>query len=345
MQAMTAPLARSAALRKTLLCSALAGALWLPALAGAAGHSIYGDLRYSLNSIEDEATAPTYDRDTLENNASRIGVKGAYDFGNGLSGIYHVELALNPDKGSGGSVGSAQDNTIDRRFAYAGVKGGFGTAVFGTASSPYKMAGVKLDPFYDTSAGTGFGGANFGLSGFTNGFFDNVLAYFTPNWGGFSANAVMVLDEASNDQNHHYNLGFAFEHAGVGVGLQWLAVNAATPASEIDAYRPWVKYANKTFSVGLSYEKVDKFTTDEKYTYLAGTFNATDKLKLAAAFGKVEDTGSTSTDGDGVTAGVFYKLFDKTELYALYSNVDRDSGQERKTLALGLSQKFDWGIK
>lgn len=110
-------------------------------------------------------------------------------------------------------------------------------------------------------------------------------------------------------------------------------------------YRPWVKYGNKTISVGLSYEKVDKATTDEKYLYLAGTYNATDKLKLAAALGKVDDTGSTSTDGDSVTVGVFYKLFEKTELYALYSKVDRDSGQDRDTLALGLSQKFDWGIK
>lgn len=344
MQTMTTPIARAAARRKTILCGTVALAL-LPALANAAEHSIYGDLRYSLNSVDDDATS--YDRETFENNASRLGVKGGYDFGNGLTGIYHVELALNPDKGTGGSAAgnTAQDNTIDRRFAFAGVKGGFGTAVFGTASSPYKMSGVKLDPFYDTSAGTGFTGANFGLSSYTNGFFDNVIAYFTPNWGGFSANAVAVLDETSNDQNHHYNLGFAFERGGFSAGLQWLDVNASIPANEVDAYRPWVGYRNKTFSVGLSYEKVDMATTDAKYLYLAGTFNATDKLKLAAAFGKVDDSGSASTDGDGVTAGVFYKLFDKTELYALYSNVDRDSGQERKTLAFGLSQKFDWGIK
>jgi predicted porin len=345
MHAMTAPVARSAALRKNILCGAVAGALLLPAYPSTAGHSIYGDLRYSLNSVDDDAT--TYDRSSFENNASRLGVKGEYDFGNGLSGIYHIELAINPDKGSGGSAtgNTAQDNTIDRRFAFAGLKGGFGTALFGTASSPYKMAGVKLDPFYDTSAGTGFAGANFGLSGYTNGFFDNAVAYFTPNWGGLGGNAMMVLDEGSNDQNHHYNLGLAFEREGLGAGLQWLNVNAATAAKEVNAYRPWVKYGNKTFSVGLSYEKVDMAATDAKYLYLAGTYNATDKLRLAAAIGKVDDSGAASTDGDGVTVGVFYKLFDKTELHALYSKVDRDSGLERNTLAVGLSQKFDWGSK
>lgn len=54
-------------------------------LASAAEHSIYSDLCYSLNNVEDDATS--YDRDTLENKASRIGVKGGYDFGYGLTGF------------------------------------------------------------------------------------------------------------------------------------------------------------------------------------------------------------------------------------------------------------------
>lgn len=47
MPAMTAPPTRPAALRKTIRYGAAALALGLPALASAAEHSIYGDLRYS----------------------------------------------------------------------------------------------------------------------------------------------------------------------------------------------------------------------------------------------------------------------------------------------------------
>lgn len=66
MHVMTAPVARPKALRKTILCGAVAGALLLPTLASATGHSIYGDLRYSPNSVDDESTAydPTPSRTT-----------------------------------------------------------------------------------------------------------------------------------------------------------------------------------------------------------------------------------------------------------------------------------------
>jgi predicted porin len=81
------------------------------------------------------------------------------------------------------------------------------------------MAGLKLDPFYDTSAGAGFSGASFGLSPYTNGFFDNVIGYTTPSFGGFGANAMTVPDDTSDDQNHHYNVGAAFDKAGCHVSI------------------------------------------------------------------------------------------------------------------------------
>lgn len=63
----------------------------------------------------------------------------------------------------------------------------------GRHSTAYKMAGLRLDPFYDTStlsAGGGapstglFAGASFGLSNLTNGFANRTVAYTSPSIGG-----------------------------------------------------------------------------------------------------------------------------------------------------------------
>lgn len=152
---------------------------------------------------------------------------------------------------------------------------------------------------------------------------------------------MIVLYEASNEQNHDYNFGSTCKYGGFGAGLQWLHANDSVPANELDAYRLWVSYGNKTFSMGQSCERLDMATTGREVPQL-GRHIQRDRLAEAGhrlRQGRRQQL-REQRDGKGVTAGVFYKLFGKTELCALYSNVDPDTGQERKTLAFGLNQKF-----
>ncbi|MDZ7805156.1 porin [Thiohalophilus sp.] len=288
-------------------------------------NEVYGDIRLSVNSIDKADGTST---DSQDNNASRIGMKGGYDLDGGLRALYHIQAGLDAD--------STGDEMFTRRFAFAGLKGDFGKVLYGTLSSPYKMAGLKIDPFYDTAAGEGIAGRNYGLSNYTNGWFDNVIAYVTPDMNGFQANAVMVMDDTTAN-DHHYNYGLSYNKAGFSAGFQYLEVN--TVGSEEEATRLTAAYKTNQWSIGASMENVDpKASADTDYLYVAGTYNLSTKNTLKLSYGDVDN------DGTGMAAGVSHNLGKKTELYALYSDVDYDDTRDNRTvISIGVSHKFSIG--
>ncbi|MDY6978237.1 MAG: porin [Pseudomonadota bacterium] len=296
----------------------------------ASANEVYGDIRLSVNSID---KADGTSSDSEDNNASRIGFKGSYELDAGLKALYHIQAGVDAEP-----AGTGEENDMfSRRFAFAGLAGNFGKVLYGTLSSPYKMAGLKLDPFYDTAAGEAMGGKNYGLSSYTNGWFDNVLAYITPDMNGFQANAVMVMDDTeAND--HHYNYGVSYSQAGFTAGVQLLQVN--TVGSELDATRLTAAYKTDQWSVGASMENVDPDgSADTDYLYVAGTYKVSAKNTLKFSYSDVDN------DGTGMAAGISHDLGEKTELYALYSDVDYDSAAQdnRTVISVGVSHKFSIG--
>ncbi|MDR9435274.1 MAG: porin [Thiohalophilus sp.] len=296
----------------------------------ASANEVYGDVRLSVNSIDKKDGTST---DSQDSNASRIGFKGSYELDAGLKALYHIQAGVQTDSDSS----SDDKDMFTKRFAFAGLAGNFGKVLYGTLSSPYKMAGLKIDPFYDTAAGEGMGGKNYGLSGYTNGWFDNVLAYVTPDMNGFQANAVMVMDD-TDANDHHFNYGASYSQAGFTAGVQLLEVNTA--GSEVDATRLTAGYKTDQWSIGASMENVDpKASADTDYLYVAGTYNLSAKNTLKLSYGDVDN------DGTGMAAGVSHNLGKKTELYALYSDVDYDAATDdnRTVISVGVSHKFSIG--
>lgn len=131
-------------------------------------NTLYGNFRFSAALINRNSTGS--DGLTTNNSASRIGIKGSV--GNSdLKAIYNLQTgAKNDASGSG----------FTSRFFFAGLKGYFGSVIFGRHSTPNKMSSLRVDPFYDTSAGLGNGGDTYGLSSMTNGFTNNTLSYISP---------------------------------------------------------------------------------------------------------------------------------------------------------------------
>ena len=307
--------------------------------------TLYGALRMSAVSGDTQtsvAGSTASDFAGVVNNASRLGVKGSYGEEGGLTGFFHIQAEVTTD---GQSTAA-----FDSRFAFAGVKGGFGKVVMGRLSSPYKMAGLKVDPFYDTSAGPTNSGSNFGLSSLTNGFLNNVVGYISPKLGGsVTLNAVAVLDKddatgtnqlGSDVASNFYNVGATYSQNGLSASVQYI--------TEIEATRITAGYKTGAFGVGFSYEDVSGANTaatdDHTQTYLSGTYKVAPKTTLAASYGTVSDNGSgvRNSAGDGYTLGVFHKVAPKTTVSALYSNVDYDltTNADRNVFAIGLVQKF-----
>ena len=294
-------------------------------------NTLYGDIRYSENNIDNSTRTTTH----TENNASRLGVKGQLSERYGITAFYHFETGVSIEK-------DKNDDHFTKRFYFAGIKGDFGKLIYGRRSTPYKVAGLKVDPFYDTAAGAGLAGATYGLSGLTNGWSENAIAY-SKDMGSFSFNVGTYVDDTEGDSDSRdTNVGFAYQNGSLNVGVQYLDIGdtGVIPNSTVGstASRLHARYKAGMWSFGGSFESIDPQSGEtQEYIYLSTTYKVDDKLKVSGSYGSVDDV-SKKADGDAIIIGAFYQLLKKTQVYALYSGVN--AGVDRDTFAVGISYKF-----
>lgn len=331
-------------MRRAALALILAAATTSVAAAQEASTELYGDFRYSYNHADPGDSTHW----ASANNASRLGVRGELSDG-GLTAFYDLQTGVNIDAET---IGGA----FTQRYYFAGVRGGFGAITIGRQSTAYKMAGLRKDPFYDSStlsAGGGvpttglFAGASFGLSNLTNGFADRTLSYTSPSLGGITANAAAYID---TDSDHDYGLGIGYRAHGFDAGVQYHEVDAGrTWASTLGvdhAVRGHAGYARPgVWSVGTSFERVEAVTGEtQDFLFAAGTVNVTPRVAMAAGVGHVEDSGGVQpVAGTALHTGVFFSLFQQVRLHALFSRLDAATGPDRANLGVGLSYQFVLG--
>lgn len=300
---------------------------------------LYGDFRYSYAYV---GTGDTTHWGAV-NNASRLGVRGDVS-GRSLTAFFDLQTGINI-----GAVGGA----FTQRYYFAGVRGSFGAITVGRHSTAYKMAGLRLDSFYDTStlsAGGGtpstglFAGASFGLSNLTNGWANRTVAYTSPSIRGITANAAAYVD---TDSDHHYGLGLGYRDHGIDAGLQYYDAGGepvwAQTAGINHALRLHAAYTRSdAWSAGASYERLEAAAGPaQSFFYVAATLTVMRRVLIAGAVGHVEDTGAVqAVTGTAYHAGVFYTLLQRVRLHALYSHLDADSQPRRNDVALGLTVDF-----
>ena len=312
-------------------------------------NTLYGDFRFSAGYIDRNSTKS--DGLSANNNASRIGIKGSVGNSN-LKAIYHFQAGAKND-GAGAGAAAGNNSAFTARFYFAGLKSAdYGSIIYGRHSTAYKMSGLRVDPFYDTSAGLGNGGATYGLSGMTNGFTNNAIAYISPTiLGGLSANAAIYIDD-SDSNKHDTNFGLQYAADGITAGVQQLIIGngsktsnssgIANTAGVESATRVYGGYKTKDWSLTGSYEfQIAKASNapDINHLYVAGTYNVMEKTKLAVSVGHVDDG---PFEGVGWQTGIFYKILPKTEVYALYSGtyLEDDFKNDAHVFTVGVSHKF-----
>jgi hypothetical protein len=325
-------------MKRILIAAALGSTICtIPALAF--DGTIYGNFRGSLNmgDFGNDGSAE------FVNNASRVGIKGATKKAeNGLQGIYHLQMGANNDDG-----GSA----LTSRFYFAGLKGSFGKAIYGRLSTPYKMVGVKQDPFYDTSAGAKNAGSNYGYSSLNNGFTNNSLAYYSPKFaGGLTFNVTASIDDTAED-DHDFGIGAEYATKMFKIGASHLQLDdtpviAANGGAE-NATRIYGSVFLDQITVSASYELVDFAANSDSTTFIHvnGSYQLNPQTKIAASYGKVSEGISSdlwNATGDGYTLGAFYNVLPETTLTLMYTAVDYDDANvtDRDGLVFGVIQKF-----
>jgi len=163
---------------------------------------------------------------TPQGPASRIGVKGSEDLGNGIKAIYQVEFGISLTDTQNTAVTGNEPVTM--RNSFVGLAGNFGTVLAGRHDTPLKISTGPLDLFADTMADYN------NTVGFQDLRADNVIAYISPSFSGFQfAGAV---------------------HAGGGATTIGAFNNDADSIAE--AYSLAAIYKNGPWYAGLAYESL-----------------------------------------------------------------------------------------
>lgn len=263
-------------MQKKLIALAVAGLVSAPAFAQS-NVTIYGiaDIGFSHNSKSD--TKEFKNRSGLDSgqqSGSRIGFRGTEDLGNGLKASFVLENAIGLDTGSGPSM---------VRQSFLALSGNFGTVAAGRQYTPQFNLVFALDPFGTGTVGStpntngviGQAGQLYSMGVLRSGVIriDNLLAYVSPNLGGFTVTAGYTAD---------------------GIGDEVVtAKGAKSTNAKIWAISP--VYRNGPLMVGLNYHRVssDNFTglglanadVKNKVWDLGGSYDF-GVVKLSALYGR-----------------------------------------------------------
>lgn len=317
-----------------------------PLVAQADEVSVYGRLHMSYGQVTEEAGGVTsVDNWQMRSHASRLGVKGSRDFGNGLSGTFKIEYEVNPDSDNV----DAGDGTagLSRRNQYVGLKGGFGELRFGRHDTPLKMAQGKFDQFGDTDADLKHAGSHDGENRI-----DNVLAFIGKS--GSLGYAIAVAPGEDDGTGGTADTGPA-DTISVSVnykaGPLYVAVaqDSYENGESLDSdslTRLVATYKMGDMQLGLLYqsgvEKPAAATAEEDWIGLSFNMKAgTGKIK--AQYIMVEDSATVATENTLMAVGYDHKFDKKTTGYVMYSSNESDTGgatSEETFLGAGMVLKF-----
>ncbi len=227
-------------MKKSLLAVALLGAFAASAFA-APSVTLYGRLDTGLiyshfnNDAENLTTwnkdkkawqkyqdADTFSMDSGISTGSRWGLTGTENIGNVKVG-FTLESGFTSDDGQ-----SAQDSRLFGRAAQLFVSGAYGTVYAGRFASPVSDAG-DLGLLGDVSAfpnAYGIVGSQKGSTGSAYARYDNSLAYVTPKFAGFQAEAMYSFKaDQKKETGFNENSGDTTRYAAA--GLKWKGAKAA----------------------------------------------------------------------------------------------------------------------
>ncbi|MGH8481181.1 MAG: porin [Nevskiaceae bacterium] len=319
--------------------------------------ALYGDLRLSLDYVEDRTAVPG-PAFTGTDNQSVWGLKLSTARG-GVTVFAGYERFIDADDPA--VPGVPVEFT---RQAYLGLASRCGTLKLGRHATAYSEAGRKLDPFYNTAAsgtygvaaaGSIFGGGNshgsatgFNADALGAAYVADHLAYRSPAFAGFSGNLALFLDESgSADQRHDYGAGLEYAGYGATAGLQHInahGANALTWGTGVDATRLYASYAGTRFGVGASWERMDlPGATTANFTLLSAWYGFRDDTRVAVSIGVEDDP---VADGDSQRIGLFHDVIENFTVWAAARrfNDSTPANLDADVITLGASYKFDLGF-
>jgi len=255
-------------MKKSALALAVAAALVGFGSAAYADTTLYGSARVSVDYSDFNASyalapngslvrvTPGTDSWDVWNNTSRLGVRGEEDLGGGLSAIYQYEFGVDVTDGG---------NLNGNRPKWVGLKGSsWGSLTVGTQWTAYYNVMGIADIFNSSKV---FGSDSIYLGNTFGTRMDNSLIYTTPNWSGFSAQAMLVMNGQCPPTDPQVPSELRY-----GTACGDTRVNGTTnlvPANLSDDIDMWgisMSYKNGPFFAGGTYMALEGPSFDEFFT-------------------------------------------------------------------------------
>lgn len=257
----------------------------------------------------------------VNNNSSRFGFKGVEDLGGGLKAGFELESGFQSDTGGGGALFNRQSEV--------NLSGGFGTVRLGNFFPASYYASADYISMHNHDTGSSSDALYYDpvwLGGLGTG---NTIGYRSPNIGGFTAEAAVVLHEQASNTGGKNGYDFAANYAigALDLGAGYSSVNSNNQFS----LRALYSFGQLTVA---GYYQRNKDANQFLPTG-AGTRN---NLRLAAAYkigasefhvnvgraGEYENV--VNSEATQYTLGYNYNLSKRTKVYGYYTRVENKSG-------------------
>jgi predicted porin len=329
---------------KKILSLAIAAALVAPAVVMAEA-TVYGKA-HMLIANTDDGDDDVWSVDSID---SRVGVKGSEDLGDGLKAVYQFEFKINHDDGDG----------LGDRNQFVGLAGGFGTVLLGRHDTPLKMSQGKFDQFGDVPGD---------IKGVMPGEdrVDNVIAYVSPDMGGFSLVGAAVAGEEGDSTSGDSDLTSLFDHISVaglysnGPIFASLAYNSYDLGVVADAdpslMRGTFVWKGGIWQAGVMFASMDMdgLVDDSDAVGVSGHVKVGSNGKIKAQYlvgdtpvfkapisPSVKVAGGDENEVTQMSVGYEHALSKRTKLHVGYTTYEEDeSDEELDTFFGGIIHKF-----
>jgi predicted porin len=320
-------------MQKKIIALAIAAAISAPAFADNANVTVYGKAILDIESVSNDKS--TLSRATrVQTNASRFGIKGKEDLGDGLAAWYQYEVQFDADGNSGNGAGNGTRNSG------VGLESGLGTVMFGMWDTPFKLARNKIELFDNTTSFSTYnlvGRSNANAVNF-NTRQANVTQYWSPSLGGVKVNVSYSPDEGTSagaatsqgKDTSKVSASATYDVDAIYVSAAYESRPDATTAKTNDAAARLVaRFTLDNFWVGAMLESLTVNTSATKnYTQNNAEVAAQYKFganSLALSYAKAGETATAATGASQVSLRYGYTLSKRAELFAAYTSLQNDT--------------------
>ena len=278
--------------------------------------NFYGKINVSLEDVDSKNANET----DFQNNASRIGVKGSYNFSPGIKLSFQIEEEIDPT-----DLRADGDKVFKERNTFIAISGSLGKLYTGTHDTAFKKSQLKIDLFNDTRADI-----KYILRGENR--MNSFIGYVSPDLiDGLNVSINSISQSTGNGESSAFNYSkndikasFAIEQNIKGYDGKRFSV--MLPLGEID--------------LGLIYQSSRKLSSGKSFSghVVSMKRKISDKGSIYIQNAKSD---MRVVSGKQNSIGYSHKINSSTKIFAHYSSLrQQDSNDNITFISTGLEYKF-----